>query len=101
MLNEQSKHAAYIIRHALDHCVTTVEASAAAEDAWVETIVTLAQNNIAFLEACTPGYYNNEGRPGDRGVRNGFYGAGSIAFIKLLEAWRTEGGLVGLELNPP
>jgi len=99
MLNEQSKHAAYIIRHALEHGVNTVEASAEAEDAWVETIVTLAQNNIAFLEACTPGYYNNEGRPGDRGVRNGFYGAGSIAFITLLEAWRTEGSLAGLELT--
>jgi len=99
MLNEQSKHAAYIIRHALDHGVNTVEASVEAEDSWVETIVTLAQNNIAFLEACTPGYYNNEGRPGDRGVRNGFYGAGSIAFIKLLEAWRTEGSLAGLELT--
>jgi cyclohexanone monooxygenase len=32
-------------------------------------------------------------------VRNGPFGAGSIAFIKLLEDWRAEGSLKGLELN--
>jgi hypothetical protein len=59
----------------------------------------LAQNNMDFLESCTPGYYNNEGKPGERSVRNGFYGAGSIAFFKVLEDWRREGGLAGLELT--
>ena len=63
------------------------------------TIVDLAQNNMDFLEACTPGYYNNEGKPGERSVRNGFYGGGSIAFIKVLEDWRREGSLAGLELT--
>ena len=57
-------------------------------------------NNQQFLESCTPGYYNNEGKPGDRSQRNGFYGAGPIAFVKLLEDWRAEGGLAGLELTP-
>jgi hypothetical protein len=44
-----------------------------------------------------PGYYNNEGRPAARSVRNGFYGAGSPAFIRLLEDWRARGDLNGLE----
>jgi len=52
-----------------------------------------------FLEECTPGYYNNEGKPSAAAVRNGPYGAGSIAFIELLEKWRAEGSLQGLELN--
>ena len=55
--------------------------------------------NRDFLESCTPGYYNNEGKPGDRGVRNASYGAGSIAFIKVLEEWRDHGELAGLELT--
>jgi cyclohexanone monooxygenase len=55
--------------------------------------------NQQFLESCTPGYYNNEGRPGDRSVKNGFYGAGSIAFIKVLEDWRVAGDLSGLEMT--
>jgi cyclohexanone monooxygenase len=59
----------------------------------------MAQYNVKFLEACTPGYYNNEGRPADRTVRNGSYGAGSPAFIRVLEAWREAGTFEGLELG--
>ncbi len=36
--------------------------------------------------------------PSERGVRNGFYGAGSIAFVKVLEDWRADGSLAGLDL---
>jgi cyclohexanone monooxygenase len=99
MLDVQSRHAAYILSHVFEHDVRVVEASQEAQDEWVRTIVELAQNNQRFLEACTPGYYNNEGRPGERSLRNGSYGAGSIAFIQVLEAWREAGDLAGLELT--
>jgi len=99
MLNEQSKHLAYIIGHALENDIRVVETSEEAEADWVRTIVDLAQNNLKFLESCTPGYYNNEGKPAERSGQNGFYGGGCIAFIKLLEEWRAEGGLEGLELS--
>jgi cyclohexanone monooxygenase len=99
MLNEQSKHLAYILAEAAERGVTVIEADADAEAAWVDTIVSLSQMNQRFLEACTPGYYNNEGKPGDRSVKNGSYGAGSVAFIKVLEAWRAAGDLAGLELG--
>jgi cyclohexanone monooxygenase len=99
MLNEQSKHLAYIIGHALENDIRVVETSEEAEAAWVRTIVDLAQNNLKFLESCTPGYYNNEGKPAERSGQNGFYGGGCIAFIKLLEEWRAEGSLEGLELS--
>ncbi len=97
MLDEQSKHLAYVLDHAQRHDVTLVETSQEAEDAWVQTIIDQAQYNVKFLEACTPGYYNNEGRPADRTVRNGSYGAGSPAFIRVLEQWRAAGDLAGLE----
>ena len=99
MLDEQSKHLAYVLRHAFDHDVRVIEASAAAQDAWVQTIIDLSMFNRKFLESCTPGYYNNEGQPQDRSIRNGSYGAGSIAFIKVLEDWRAAGDLAGLELT--
>ena len=67
MLNEQAKHVAYIVNHALDHEIRALEASEEAEAAWVETIISLARNGREFLESCTPGYYNNEGKPGDGG----------------------------------
>jgi cyclohexanone monooxygenase len=99
MLDEQGKHLAYLISHALEYDIRTIEASAHAEDAWVRTIIELAQNNLAFLESCTPGYYNNEGKPAERSGQNGFYGGGSIAFIRLLQEWRAAGTLEGLELT--
>ena len=80
--------------------VATVEASQEAEDAWVATILEQAQFNLDFLESCTPGYYNNEGQPSDRAIRNGFYGGGSVAFFKVLADWRAGGDLAGLELTP-
>ena len=52
-----------------------------------------------FLEECTPGYYNNEGKLSDRAAQNGFFGGGSIEFFRILREWRAAGGLVGLELR--
>jgi cyclohexanone monooxygenase len=108
MLNEQAKHLAYVISHALDHEVQSVEVSQEAEDAWVQTIISLARQNQDYLESCTPGYYNNEGKPfdteGSSGTffgraQNGPYGGGPIAFVKILEDWRAEGQLAGMELH--
>jgi cyclohexanone monooxygenase len=98
MLDEQSRHLAYILAEARDRGVTVIEASAEAEQAWVDTIVSLSQMNLRFLESCTPGYYNNEGKPSERSVKDGSYGAGSLAFIRVLEQWRADGSLAGLEL---
>jgi cyclohexanone monooxygenase len=98
-LDEQSKHAAYILRHVLDNDITTFEVTQEAEDAWVQTIIELAQFNLDFLESCTPGYYNNEGKPSERGIRNGFYGAGSVAFFNVIADWRAKGDLPGMVLT--
>jgi hypothetical protein len=76
-----------------------VEASEAAEDEWVKTIVQLSGLGREFLESCTPGYYNNEGKLSERAAQSGFYGAGSVAFFALLAAWRAAGDLKGLELR--
>ena len=99
MLNEQSQHLAYIIRHAVDRQVRTLEASADAESAWVDTVVKLSVMRDAFLKECTPGYYNNEGKVELMNKKNTSYGAGPVAFAKVLEDWRAEGSLKGLELN--
>jgi cyclohexanone monooxygenase len=75
------------------------EASQEAEDAWVQTIIDLSIMRQKFLEECTPGYYNNEGNVQAMSARNGSYGAGPVAFVKVLEDWRAEGSLAGLELS--
>jgi cation diffusion facilitator CzcD-associated flavoprotein CzcO len=99
MINEQSKHIAYVLRHALDRQVRTLEPTPEAEAAWVQTIIDLSLMREAFLKECTPGYYNNEGKPEVIAKQNGSYGAGPVAFVKVLEAWREAGTLEGLELT--
>ena len=99
MLNEQSIHLAHLIAHLEDNGLTRSEVTAEAEEKWVRTIVDLAQNNIKFLEACTPGYYNNEGKPAARSLQSGSYGGGPVAFVKVLERWREQGDLDGLEVS--
>ncbi len=98
MLNEQSIHLAHLIAHLEQNGLTRAEVTAEAEEKWVRTIVDLAQNNIKFLEACTPGYYNNEGKPAARSLQSGSYGGGPVAFVKVLERWREQGELDGLEV---
>ena len=99
MMNEQSRHLAYVLRETLDRQARTVEVEPAAEAAWVQTIIDKAILRQGFLEECTPGYYNNEGKPSVLAARNGSYGAGPIAFVGVLEAWRDAGDLAGLALE--
>jgi cyclohexanone monooxygenase len=109
MLNEQAKHLSHIVSHALNHEIRAVEPAEEAEEAWVQTIISLARMNQEYLESCTPGYYNNEGKPFEEPgkssgtffgrAQNGPYGGGPIAFVKILEDWRAEGSLSGMELR--
>ncbi len=98
MLDEQAKHLAYLLSQARDKKLTRIEASQQAEEEWVQTIIDLSQMNLKFLESCTPGYYNNEGNPAARSALDGPYGAGSPAFIRVLEDWRARDDLAGLEV---
>lgn len=99
MLSEQATHLGYILSHAEKNGITRIETTKKAEDEWVQKIISLSQMNVKFLESCTPGYYNNEGRPSDRAIQNGSFGGGSVAFIQLLEKWRADKSFAGLELT--
>jgi cyclohexanone monooxygenase len=96
MLNEQAKHVAYIVRRGLDEGAAKIEVSTEAEQAWIDQCIQTARQTGDFFENCTPGYYNNEGKPGERSAQDGFYGGGSPEFIRILDAWRAEGKLAGL-----
>ena len=99
MLDEQSRHIAYVVQQGRARQARAIEPTAEAEEAWVKTIIDSAIMRQNFQEMCTPGYYNNEGKPSALAARNGAYGLGPIAFVKLLEDWRAEGSLGGLELR--
>ncbi len=98
MLNEASKHVAYIVKYCDERQVRSVEPTQEAEDAWVAEVMSFAGVRRTFEQECTPGYYNNEGMPSDLAVRNNFYGGGPVIFIQLLKDWRAADSLPGMEI---
>jgi len=98
-LDENSVHLAHIMTELKKRGATRVEASQAAEDAWVKTIIQKARLTEDFQKSCTPGYYNNEGHV-NVNPQNNTYGGGPIEFFKLMKKWRAKGNLEGLELSP-
>ena len=97
-LDENSVHLAHIMTELKKRGATRVEASQAAEDAWVNTIIQKARLTEDFQKSCTPGYYNNEGHV-NVNPQNNTYGGGPIEFFKLMKKWRAKGNLEGLELS--
>ena len=97
-LDENSVHLAHIMTELKKRGATRVEASQAAEDAWVNTIIQKARLTEDFQKSCTPGYYNNEGHV-NVNPQNNTYGGGPIEFFKLMKKWRAKGNLEGLELD--
>jgi cyclohexanone monooxygenase len=98
-LEEVTNHIGYVLGRAQAAGVEQIEVAQQAEDAWVEEILRLAVQREAFMQECTPGYYNYEGDLSKLNAQNGPYGAGSQAFFKTIAAWRDEGNMVGLELT--
>lgn len=100
MLDEQSRHIGHILGEVRRRDIGIVEAGEQAEADWVRTILRYAHARQPFLNQCTPGYYNNEGMPDERTARNSQFWRGPMAFIRMLEAWRADGTMPGLELTP-
>jgi cyclohexanone monooxygenase len=98
MFDDQARHVAYIIDEALRRGAVTVEPSQAGEDAWCELIASFRVGGVGFSEACTPGYYNNEGMPSGGNSFLGAYTPGVNEFNRLLEEWRSTGEMDGLEV---
>jgi cation diffusion facilitator CzcD-associated flavoprotein CzcO len=96
---DQAEHLAYVLGECKKRGIRTVEPTVEAEEEWVNTILKMAYLRAQFLAECTPGYYNNEGTPNPSAAKNASYGGGAPAFMKLLEDWRADGLLKGLDLT--
>jgi cation diffusion facilitator CzcD-associated flavoprotein CzcO len=99
-LNEQAKHLAYVLSEARSRGTQTVEATAEAEQDYVDLIRQSSNTGARFYRECTPGYYNSEGKSGNAtGFFSDMFGGGPIKFFRLLEQWREDGQLRGIELR--
>ena len=98
LYNEQSQHVAYVIGRALRQGLQTIEPTDDAEQGWLHALAESNQGRTSFQLECTPGYYNNEGRPGEGpGWFGGNYGGGAQAFFTILRDWRDRDDFDGLE----
>ncbi|MBX9604987.1 MAG: NAD(P)/FAD-dependent oxidoreductase [Gammaproteobacteria bacterium] len=100
MLREQIEHLTYIVRRCLDEKRSRVEATAAAEEDWQRQIAAVNELRRPFQEACTPGYFNAEGRAEDRrsAIGSGIYFP-STDFFRMWAAWRAQGDFAGLTVT--
>ena len=100
MLEEQAQHITELIQHAKLNEARCIEPSAEAEADWVATIREKALNNQRFLTECTPGYYNNEGKPEEgTGLAGDQYGGGPVEFHELIRRWRKDGQMKGVRFS--
>jgi len=89
----QTRYIAAVIAHCLDNGIMAVEPSEAAENAWVDRVVELSKARKAFLEACTPGYFNHEGAARPEFELNIPFGGGPHEYLDIVARAR-EGGFV-------
>jgi len=95
MLNTQSQHVAHLISQLKAREGRSIEPTVDAEAEWVR-LVTGKTLMSDYLNTCTPGYYNGEGRQDTNGFLDAQYPHGAVAFRELLERWREKGDLEGL-----
>jgi cation diffusion facilitator CzcD-associated flavoprotein CzcO len=104
LLDEQAIHVAYILRTITALSKNYVAATPEAVDRYVHLIRTSPKNlaQVDFFAQCTPGYYNAEGKAKktEEIFLGGRYGDGPMPFYHMLEAWRADNRLEGLNLEP-
>ena len=98
-MDETSQHIGYILNECRKDNLASIDVEKEAEDKWVEEIIGVSRFASDFQESCTPGYYNNEGKPNPKSVQNGPYGKGSRPYFRITAAWREEGNMAGIKRN--
>ena len=101
-ITETARHAVNTIAHCLEHKIDRVEPTRAATYNWLRIVLSTMFESAAYNSSCTPGYYNNEGRTPRNliaALRTVPYMGSALDWVKMLEDWRAEGSMRGLELT--
>jgi cation diffusion facilitator CzcD-associated flavoprotein CzcO len=99
LLSELAIHAAWLIALAKKTGIEQFEPSAAAQEAWLQTLIGRLGAQAAFFGECTPGYSNGEGRmpTSASAIRSIPFFGPTLDFVQILRDWRAAGDLAGLE----
>lgn len=101
LLDVQATHVAWIINWALTHDVSELEATATAEQTWVDIVTSRSTGTADRARSCTPGYYNREGQADATTRQGSFFYGGPTEYETILTTWRSDGRLDGLEMRGP
>jgi cation diffusion facilitator CzcD-associated flavoprotein CzcO len=96
-ITDSARTIAAVVEYAVGGGFAAVEPSRAAEDEWVELLLTGPGSMIGGPD-CTPGYYNNEGHDTGAFLGRG-YPYGPSAYFTYIDKWRTSGTFDGLEFQ--
>ncbi|KLO29407.1 monooxygenase [Mycolicibacter heraklionensis] len=99
LIDTQSRHIAWVIARALQQGVTALEATADAEQSWVDAVVARSGVIAGRRETCTPGYYNREGHANERLRQDSFFFGSPTEYADILTAWRDAGTLDGFTIT--
>jgi len=121
-MSEAGATIAAVVGAAVERGCRTVEATAEAEEAWLQRLHAGSPTRllgggdgdaggdgeggagrslyVPGSAECTPGYYNNEGQPATAAQRANVLGfpGGPLAFFSYIDAWRSTGDFAGLEM---
>ena len=114
VVDQFARHVAYILSKSAQRVAQeqqfgqtfTIEPTAEAEEEWSMQILSRAAH-FAALAGCTPGYLNREGEM-DRisgmeermkAAKGAIWGDGILDYVNVLEGWRAQGNLSGLEVT--
>lgn len=101
LLDVQATHVAWIINWALTQDVSELEATATAEQTWVDIVTSRSTGTADRARSCTPGYYNREGQADATTRQGSFFYGGPTEYETILTTWRSDGRLDGLEIRGP
>ncbi|WP_420453385.1 flavin-containing monooxygenase [Ilumatobacter sp.] len=99
-LTEAAATIAAVIAHAEEIGAAEVEVTERAEADWV-ALLEAGGRTFGGDPSCTPGYYNNEGRPIEGSAKRNSLGYpdGPAAYFDHIERWRSSGDFAGLEFR--
>jgi len=95
----QGEHSAWIIAETLRRGAATVEATDQGVADYCRHFAEIEIDTSAFQAECTPSYFSNEGQKDAPWQLFRAYGHGWGGFMKLLEDWRADGKMEGMELT--
>jgi len=98
-IDEQAKQITYVISVCEKKKYLEIEPCEEAETAWVAGIVAAAPFVREATKDCTPGYYNNEGRPTPQGEKQGTFPGGMDGYLAVFDEWRKGDSLPGMEVT--